>query len=205
MEHTKVRQWEAEPVTILGNWVAESGALVEKFLVSHGPSKTARRSLGGSGDSLSFSSLSLCPLFYKKIHTVPLPLLERLSTETFPDSGSKKGVRNSDPLNGPAPFVNELLLTFPFFKYIKIKFWSAYVPCGAQYLDAVKQTLEQIDLIKRMVDRYPHYLRLALDAQGENDTHPTLRARIVQPALCPIYYDPCLINQLLFWFVCVGD
>ena len=51
----------------------------------------------------------------------------------------------------------------------KNQFWSAYVPCGAQYLDGVKQTLEQIDLIKRMVDRYPHYLRLALDAQGEND------------------------------------
>lgn len=48
----------------------------------------------------------------------------------------------------------------------KLQFWAAYVPCGAQYLDAVKQTLEQIDLIKRMVDRYSDYLRLAVDAKG---------------------------------------
>lgn len=48
-----------------------------------------------------------------------------------------------------------------------LKFWSVYVPCGAQYLDAVKQTLEQIDLIKRMVDRYSDYLRLAVDAKGK--------------------------------------
>ncbi len=62
------------------------------------------------------------------------------------------------------------------FSLFKNQFWSAYVPCGAQYLDGVKQTLEQIDLIKRMVDRYPHYLRLALDAQGENDRHHTLHS-----------------------------
>nr|CAH0098173.1 unnamed protein product [Daphnia galeata] len=51
------------------------------------------------------------------------------------------------------------------------QFWAAYVPCGAQYLDAVKQTLEQIDLIKRMVDRYSDYLRLAVDAKGIEESH----------------------------------
>lgn len=48
-----------------------------------------------------------------------------------------------------------------------IQFWSVYVPCAAQYLDAVKQTLEQIDLIKRMVQRHSDYLRLVVDAHGE--------------------------------------
>lgn len=28
------------------------------------------------------------------------------------------------------------------------QFWAAYVPCGAQYLDAVQLTLEQIDVIR---------------------------------------------------------
>lgn len=46
------------------------------------------------------------------------------------------------------------------------QFWAAYVPCGSQYLDAVKQTLEQIDRIKRLVDRYPNYLRFAVDPKG---------------------------------------
>ena len=59
LEHPKVRQWEAQLAAIFRNGVAESGALVEKFLVSHGPSKIERRPLGGSGDSLSFSPLSL--------------------------------------------------------------------------------------------------------------------------------------------------
>ncbi|CAG9818824.1 unnamed protein product [Phaedon cochleariae] len=32
------------------------------------------------------------------------------------------------------------------------QFWSAYVPCKAQHLDAVQVTLEQIDVIKRFVE-----------------------------------------------------
>ena len=32
------------------------------------------------------------------------------------------------------------------------QFWSAYVPCRAQHLDAVQMTLEQIDVIRRLVD-----------------------------------------------------
>lgn len=58
-------------------------------------------------------------------------------------------------------------VSFPYWHHsITSQFWAAYVPCAAQYLDAVKQTLEQIDLIKRMVDRYSDYLRLALDVKG---------------------------------------
>ncbi|XP_018336042.1 dipeptidase 1-like [Agrilus planipennis] len=32
------------------------------------------------------------------------------------------------------------------------QFWSAYVPCGSQHLDAVQLTLEQIDVIQRLVE-----------------------------------------------------
>ncbi|KAM9861315.1 dipeptidase 1 [Aulostomus maculatus] len=35
------------------------------------------------------------------------------------------------------------------------QFWSAYVPCQSQYKDAVRQTLDQIDVIHRMCENYP--------------------------------------------------
>ena len=34
--------------------------------------------------------------------------------------------------------------------------WTAYAPCGSQHKDAVQITLEQIDLIKRLVEQYRH-------------------------------------------------
>ena len=48
------------------------------------------------------------------------------------------------------------------------QFWAAYVPCESQYLNAVQLTIEQLDLIRRMVDQYPDYLQLALTAEGGN-------------------------------------
>jgi membrane dipeptidase len=48
---------------------------------------------------------------------------------------------------------------------IGAQFWSAYVPAGtAKTGEAVKQTLEQIDVIRRMVGRYPDVFELALTA-----------------------------------------
>ncbi|KAF0293539.1 Dipeptidase 1 [Amphibalanus amphitrite] len=44
------------------------------------------------------------------------------------------------------------------------QFWSIYVPCGAQYLDAVQIALEQIDTVRRMVQRYPSHTALATSA-----------------------------------------
>ncbi|KAG0716296.1 Dipeptidase 1 [Chionoecetes opilio] len=40
-------------------------------------------------------------------------------------------------------------------------FWAAYVPCGAQYLNAAQVTLEQIDVLKRLIARYPQHLGYA--------------------------------------------
>ena len=43
----------------------------------------------------------------------------------------------------------------------------AYAPCSAQHKDAVQVTLEQIDLIKRLVDSYPKQLQLVKTADGK--------------------------------------
>ncbi|CAL4105974.1 unnamed protein product, partial [Meganyctiphanes norvegica] len=41
------------------------------------------------------------------------------------------------------------------------QFWAAYVPCDAQYMNAAHVTLEQIDVIKRFISKYPQYLGYA--------------------------------------------
>lgn len=56
------------------------------------------------------------------------------------------------------------------------QFWSAYVPCESQYKDAVRQTLEQIDVVHRMCHKYPEVFKFAassqdiLDAFAQNKT-----------------------------------
>ncbi|XP_018330312.1 dipeptidase 1-like [Agrilus planipennis] len=44
------------------------------------------------------------------------------------------------------------------------QFWVAYVGCSTQYKDALGKTLEQIDVIKRLVKAYPNDLLLATTA-----------------------------------------
>ncbi|KAF7212115.1 dipeptidase 1 [Nothobranchius furzeri] len=45
------------------------------------------------------------------------------------------------------------------------QFWSAYVPCQTQYKDAVRQTLEQIDVIHRMCEKYTETFMFATSSQ----------------------------------------
>ncbi|XP_076594124.1 dipeptidase 1 [Chaetodon auriga] len=45
------------------------------------------------------------------------------------------------------------------------QFWSAYVPCDTQYKDAVRQTLEQIDVVHRMCQKYPENFMFATSSQ----------------------------------------
>uniref|UniRef100_A0A8C5DLK8 Dipeptidase n=1 Tax=Gouania willdenowi TaxID=441366 RepID=A0A8C5DLK8_GOUWI len=45
------------------------------------------------------------------------------------------------------------------------QFWSAYVPCDTQYKDAVRQTLEQIDVVHRMCKNYPEDFEFATSMQ----------------------------------------
>ncbi|KAG7175429.1 Dipeptidase 1-like 1 [Homarus americanus] len=51
------------------------------------------------------------------------------------------------------------------------QFWSAWVPNDSQYKNAVTQTLEQIDVIKRLVDRYPDDLQFVTTADGILEAH----------------------------------
>ncbi|CAH0546421.1 unnamed protein product [Brassicogethes aeneus] len=51
------------------------------------------------------------------------------------------------------------------------QFWSAYVPCKAQHLDAVQITLEQIDVIKRLVDYNSQHFHLVKSVKEILKTH----------------------------------
>ncbi|XP_053571215.1 uncharacterized protein LOC128661075 [Bombina bombina] len=46
------------------------------------------------------------------------------------------------------------------------QFWAAYVPCDTQGKDAVKRTLEQIDVIHRMCQKYPDEFSCAFNTFG---------------------------------------
>ncbi|XP_050167231.1 LOW QUALITY PROTEIN: dipeptidase 1 [Myiozetetes cayanensis] len=46
------------------------------------------------------------------------------------------------------------------------QFWSVYVPCETQNRDAVKRTLEQIDVVQRMCDLYPEAFACVTDSDG---------------------------------------
>ncbi|XP_050513024.1 dipeptidase 1-like [Diabrotica virgifera virgifera] len=51
------------------------------------------------------------------------------------------------------------------------QFWSAYVPCKAQHIDAVQVTLEQIDVIKRLVDFNSNHFSLVRSTQEIRSVH----------------------------------
>ncbi|XP_026325165.1 dipeptidase 1-like [Hyposmocoma kahamanoa] len=51
------------------------------------------------------------------------------------------------------------------------QFWSAYVPCGARDRDAVQLALEQMDVIKRVVEMNAAHLALVTDAAELLDAH----------------------------------
>ena len=44
------------------------------------------------------------------------------------------------------------------------QFWVAYAECEGNYKDAVERTLEQIDVIKRLVKKYPNDMMYVTDA-----------------------------------------
>lgn len=49
---------------------------------------------------------------------------------------------------------------------INVKFWVAYVGCETNHKDAVERTLEQIDVIKRLVAKYNESMQLVTEADG---------------------------------------
>lgn len=59
------------------------------------------------------------------------------------------------------------------------QFWSAYAPCSSQHLDAVQLTLEQIDLIRRLVNLYPQHMALVTTADGKTTHFLSLSLRLI--------------------------
>lgn len=51
------------------------------------------------------------------------------------------------------------------------QFWSAYVPCESQFLDAVQLTLEQIDIVRRLTNKYPTRMRLVTSSKELEQAH----------------------------------
>ena len=51
------------------------------------------------------------------------------------------------------------------------QFWSVYVPASLAPSEAVQATMEQIDVVKRMVARYPEQLELAMSADEVEAIH----------------------------------
>jgi hypothetical protein len=67
-----------------------------------------------------------------------------------------------------------LMLTFTVLLLLAPQFWSAYAPCGSQDLNAVQITLEQIDVIKRFIQKYPKHLKLVSASHGKTDLQVAL-------------------------------
>lgn len=53
-----------------------------------------------------------------------------------------------------------------------LQFWAAFVPCEAQHKDAVQITLEQIDVIKRLTERYSPHLTACTSVHGKYIPRP---------------------------------
>ncbi|XP_053127309.1 dipeptidase 2-like [Hemicordylus capensis] len=62
--------------------------------------------------------------------------------------------------------------------HVGAQFWSAYVLCSAQNKDAVRLTLEQIDVVRRMCEAYEEF-ELVTSAQGIIDTDSTKIACLI--------------------------
>ena len=66
---------------------------------------------------------------------------------------------------------DSLEFNFTFFKAIlvNLQFWSAFIGCSSQYKDAVQLTIEQIDVIKRLVEQNPDDMEFVTSAKGIKD------------------------------------
>ena len=48
-----------------------------------------------------------------------------------------------------------------------LQFWAAYAGCDVQFKDSVRTFTEQIDVIKRLVKKYPDDLEFVTTAAGQ--------------------------------------
>ncbi|NWX98363.1 DPEP1 Dipeptidase, partial [Nothoprocta ornata] len=86
---------------------------------------------------------------------LPWQLLKRFNNQLLlPES-------NLTVLNGTHTNIPKLLSG-----HVGGQFWSVYVPCDTQDKDAVKRTLEQIDVVHRMCELYPDTFVCVVDSAG---------------------------------------
>ena len=58
-------------------------------------------------------------------------------------------------------------LRWSIFGLHSLQFWSAYVPCDGQYKDSLRRLIEQVDVIKRLIGKYPDQMYFATTAAGK--------------------------------------
>lgn len=68
-------------------------------------------------------------------------------------------------------FVYYLKLYVINLKQKSFQFWAAFVPCTTNYRDAVARTIDQIDVIRRMVNKYSDVLELVTTSEGKVNQH----------------------------------
>ena len=72
------------------------------------------------------------------------------------------------------------------------QFWSAYISCRSQYKDATQVALEQIDVIKRLIEMNSNEMAFVTDAQGtvfENSSKRRIEILAFSTNFCPIKTD----------------
>ena len=60
----------------------------------------------------------------------------------------------------------EMNIIYQLFMLFSFQFWANYVTCSGQYKDAVRMTVDQMDVIKKYVARYPDTFTFVTTAQG---------------------------------------
>uniref|UniRef100_A0A8C8VKD6 Dipeptidase n=1 Tax=Pelusios castaneus TaxID=367368 RepID=A0A8C8VKD6_9SAUR len=98
---------------------------------------------------------SLTPPFFSRHNDLPWQLLKRFNNRL-----------SVAPAN--LTLLNDTHTNIPKLQsgHVGGQFWAAYVPCDTQNKDAVKRTLEQIDVIHRMCDTYPETFTCVTNSAG---------------------------------------
>ncbi len=99
---------------------------------------------------------------------LPWEIRERFKSEfTLLDLGADTSHLTAEP--GQAPLMTDI----PRLRagLVGAQFWSVWIPVSVQGFEAVQMTLEQMDLVKRMTERYPADLAMAYTAADIRRIH----------------------------------
>ena len=79
------------------------------------------------------------------------------------------------------------------------QFWSCYVGCTGQYKDAVRMSLDQLDVIKKFVSKYPDTFKFETTAKGKFDI-PLGKSFLVFSSLL-IFMSPVKHKIFYIWLL----